>query len=64
MSKRKDEEKDENSKVTWTYSGVEEEWDSFDRRMVRFMRQKFDDFGEKLWMDLKNPVLVRGLGLG
>ena len=51
MSKRKDEEKDENSKVTRTsYSGVEEEWDSFDRKMVRFMRKKFDDFGEKLWM--------------
>ena len=50
VSKRKETEKDENSTVTWTYSGIEEEWDSFDRRMVRFMRKKFDDFGEKLWM--------------
>ena len=50
MSKRKEKEKDENSTVTWTYSGEEEEWDSFDRRMVRFMRKKLDEFGEKLWM--------------
>jgi len=50
MSKRKDKEQDENSTVTWTYSGEEEEWDSFDRGMVRFMRKKLDDFGEKLWM--------------
>ncbi len=48
MSKRK--EKDENSTVTWTYGGEEEEWDSFDRRMVRFMRKKLDEFREKLWM--------------
>ena len=50
MSKRKEKEKDENSTVTRTYSGEEEEWDSFDRRMVRFMRKKLDEFGEKLWM--------------
>ena len=42
-------EKEEDSSVGWTYSGKEEEWDSFDRRMVRFMRKKLDVFGEKLW---------------
>ena len=41
------EEKD--SSVGWTYGGKEEEWDAFDRRMTRYMRNKLDVFGEKLW---------------
>jgi hypothetical protein len=36
--------------VGWTYSGKEEDWDSFDRRMMRFMHKKLDVFGEKFWM--------------
>ena len=41
--------KDESSGVNWTYGGGEEEWDAFDRRMVRYMRGKLDVFGERLW---------------
>jgi hypothetical protein len=41
------EEKD--SSVGWTYGGKEEEWDAFDRRMTRYMRNKLDSFGEKMW---------------
>ncbi len=43
--------KDESSGVNWTYGGEEEEWDAFDRRMVRYtsMRGKLDAFGERLW---------------
>ena len=43
-------DKSEDSSVGWTYKGVEEDWDGFDRRMVRFMRKKLDSFGERLWM--------------
>ncbi len=43
-------DKSEDSSVGWTYRGVEEDWDGFDRRMVRFMHKKFDSFGERLWM--------------
>ena len=39
---------DKDSSVDWTYSGKEEEWDAFDRRMTRYMRNKLDAFGEKL----------------
>ena len=41
--------KDESSGVNWTYGGGEEEWDAFDRRMVRYMRGRLDVFGERLW---------------
>ena len=41
-------EKGDDSSVGLTYSGKEEDWDSFDRRMMRFMRKKLDCFGEKL----------------
>ena len=40
---------DENEKC-WKYSGNEEEWDVFDRRMMRYMRKKYDDFGERMWL--------------
>jgi hypothetical protein len=46
----KKDEGDDDSSVGWTYSGKEEDWDSFDRRMMRYMRKKLDGFGEKLWM--------------
>jgi hypothetical protein len=39
----------ENEK-NWKYSGDEHEWDSFDRRMIRYMRKKYDSLGEKLWL--------------
>ncbi len=40
---------EKSSSVDWTYNGKEEEWDTFDRRMTRHMRNKLDLFGEKLW---------------
>jgi hypothetical protein len=43
-------DKSEISSVGWTYKGVEEDWDGFDRRMIRFMQKKLDSFGERLWM--------------
>ncbi len=55
---------DKDSSVGWTYSGKEEEWDGFDRRMTRYMRNKLDSFGENLWQgqignveDFKKPDL-------
>jgi hypothetical protein len=41
--------KEEESK-NWKYSGKEEEWDTFDRRMMRYIRKKYDIFGERLWL--------------
>jgi hypothetical protein len=46
----KKEKGDDDSSVGWTYTGKEEEWNSFDRRMMRYMRKKLDSLGEKLWM--------------
>ena len=49
------EKEEKDSSVGWTDSGKEEEWDSFDRRMIRRMRQKLDTFGERLWLgDVKS----------
>ena len=45
MSKKEDE-----SEKNWKYSGNEDEWDAFDRRMLRYMRKKYDDFGERIWL--------------
>ena len=45
----------ENEK-NWKYSGEEHEWDSFDRRMIRYMRKKYDVFGEKLWLGTVEKV--------
>ena len=44
----KDKDKDEDSSK-WKYAGLEEEWDSFDRRITRYMRKRFDKFGEDMW---------------
>ena len=45
-----DNKEDKNDSVSWSYSGTEIEWDSFDRRMMRHMRKMFDSFGEKIWL--------------
>ncbi len=45
----------ENEK-NWKYSGEEHEWDSFDRRMIRYMRKNYDAFGEKLWLGTVDVV--------
>ena len=42
--------KEDESEKNWKYSGDESEWDSFDRRMIRYMRKKYDVFGERLWL--------------
>ncbi len=40
----------EEESLNWKYSGNEAEWDVFDRRMMRYMRRKYDDFGERMWL--------------
>ena len=42
--------KEEESDKNWKYSGEEAEWDVFDRRMLRYMRKKYDEFGERMWL--------------
>ena len=41
---------DEKDTKNWKYDGCEEQWDIFDRRMMRYMRKKYDSFGERMWM--------------
>ena len=41
--------KEEESEKRWKYNGNEDEWDIFDRRMIRYMRKKYDRLGEKMW---------------
>ena len=42
---------DEKSGSSWTYDGSkEEDWGSFDRRMMRYVRKHYGFFGEGLWM--------------
>jgi hypothetical protein len=41
--------KEDESEKRWKYNGNEDEWDIFDRRMLRYMRKKYDVFGERLW---------------
>jgi hypothetical protein len=47
---------DEKDVKHWTYNGEEHEWDAFDRRMIRYMRKKYDVFGERLWLGTVDPV--------
>ena len=48
MSKEKEDKEESSSK--WTYDGSkEEDWDAFDRRVLRHMRKHYGLFGEKLW---------------
>ena len=42
----KDEEKTSKS---WTYDGSEMEWDTFDRRILRYMRKHYGRLGEDMW---------------
>ena len=52
---------DDEKKSSWTYDGSEDDWDSFDRRIMRYMRKKYGSFGEKLWQgDLRNFTLLLG----
>ncbi len=41
--------KEEESEKRWKYNGNEDEWDIFDRRMIRYMRKKYDRLGDKMW---------------
>jgi hypothetical protein len=44
-------DKDDEKTSKWTYDGTkEEEWDSFDRRIMRYVRKHYGIFGEGLWM--------------
>ena len=44
-------DKDDEKTSKWTYDGSkEEEWDSFDRRIMRYVRKHYGIFGEGLWM--------------
>jgi hypothetical protein len=49
--------KEEESDKKWKYSGNEDEWDVFDRRMMRYMRRKYDIFGERLWLVGNVPIV-------
>ena len=45
MSKEKEDKEESSSK--WTYDGSkEEDWDAFDRRVLRHMRKHYGLFGE------------------
>jgi hypothetical protein len=41
---------DEKDTKNWKYDGCKEQWDVFDRRMMRYMRKKYNSFGERMWM--------------
>ena len=45
--------KEDESEKNWKYSGDESEWDSFDRRMIRYMRKRYDVFEVTLWITRK-----------
>ena len=49
MSKEKDMKEEKDSK-NWTYDGSEDTWETFDRRMLRYMSKKYDTIGEKMWL--------------
>ncbi len=57
MSKKEDEDSKE-----WKYEGSENEWDSFDRRMIRYMRKKLDVIGEKMWLGEVGSVFAMNQG--
>ena len=52
MSKevKEDDEESSRTKSNWSYDGNEDDWNTFDRRMQRFMRKKLGVFGENIWM--------------
>ena len=45
--KKEDQEKD--SADNWKYSGKEEEWETFDRRITRYCEKKYDLLGKRFW---------------
>jgi len=52
---------DNEKKTSWIYDGSEDEWDSFDRRIMRYMRKKYGSFGELLWQgDLTDYTILQG----
>ena len=52
MSKDTKEKDDETtlSNKNWSYDGNEDEWNTFDRRLQRYMRKKLGVLGENLWL--------------
>ena len=52
MSKevKEDDEESSRTKSNWSYDGNEDDWNTFDRGMQRFMRKKLWVFGENIWM--------------
>ena len=42
--------KEEKDSADWHYEGHEEEWDNFDRKVIRQTRKKLDVLGEKMWI--------------
>ena len=48
-TKDKDDESSSNIK-NWSYDGSEDDWNTFDRRMLRYMRKKLGAFGESIWL--------------
>jgi hypothetical protein len=45
MSKEKKEDTTE-----WKFNGNEGDWENFDRRVTRYMRKKYDQIGESMWL--------------
>ena len=59
----KKEEEDEKSGSNWTFDGEnEEDWDVFDRRMLRYCRKKYGcEIGDKIWLgELPKISLMTG----
>jgi hypothetical protein len=52
MSKETKDKDDESSSTmkNWSYDGSEDDWNTFDRRMQRYMRKKLGTFGESIWL--------------
>ena len=46
--KKEDSDKEESS-IKWVYTGKEEEWETFDRRILRHCDKKYDMLGERIW---------------
>ena len=57
MSKDK-EDKDEKDSKSWSYDGSEDGWDTFDRKMIRYMSRKYDTIGEKIWLGTTQDIAM------
>ncbi len=42
--------KEKKDSVDWHYEGNEEDWENFDRKVIRHTRKKLDSLGEKMWI--------------